>query len=178
MNRVVARNSPPRIHVLAKPTGAICNLACSYCFFLDKELLYPGSPFRMSDEMLERYIRQLIAAHRTSEVTVAWQGGEPTLMGVDFYRKAIAYQEKYRRPGMTFENTMQTNGTLLDDEWCAFFKENDYLIGLSIDGPRELHDAYRVNKGGKGTFDQVMRGLRLLQKHFLLMPRCVLENLV
>jgi uncharacterized protein len=165
MNRVVARNSPPRIHVLAKPTGAICNLACSYCFFLDKELLYPGSPFRMSDEMLERYIRQLIAAHRTSEVTVAWQGGEPTLMGVDFYRKAIAYQEKYRRPGMTFENTMQTNGTLLDDEWCAFFKENDYLIGLSIDGPRELHDAYRVNKGGKGTFDQVMRGLRLLQKH-------------
>jgi len=157
--------APPRIHVLAKPTGAICNLACSYCFFLDKELLYPGSPFRMTDELLERYIRQLIAAHRTSEVTVAWQGGEPTLMGVEFYRRAIAYQEKYRRPGMTFENTMQTNGTLLDDEWCAFFKENDFLIGISIDGPRELHDAYRVNKGGEGTFDRVMRGLRLLQKH-------------
>ncbi len=161
----MSRQPPPRIHVLGKPTGAICNLACSYCFFLDKELLYPGSPFRMSDEMLETYIRQLIAAHRTPEVTVAWQGGEPTLMGVDFYRQAIAYQEKYRRPGMTFENTMQTNGTLLDDEWCEFFVENNFLIGLSIDGPRQLHDAYRVNKGGKGTFDEVMRGLRLLQKH-------------
>jgi uncharacterized protein len=115
--------------------------------------------------MLESYIRQLIEAHRTLQVTVAWQGGEPTLMGVDFYRKAIAYQEKYRKPGMEFENTMQTNGTLLDDAWCEFFKENDYLIGISIDGPRELHDAYRVNKGGQGTFDQVMRGLRLLQKH-------------
>lgn len=161
----MSHNPPPRIHVLAKPTGAICNLACSYCFFLDKELLYPGSPFRMTDEMLETYIRQLIAAHRTPQVTVAWQGGEPTLMGVDFYRRAIAYQEQYRRPGMTFENTMQTNGTLLNDEWCEFFLENDFLIGLSIDGPRELHDAYRVNKGGQGTFDQVMRGLRLLQQH-------------
>jgi hypothetical protein len=117
---------PPRIHVLAKPTGAICNLACSYCFFLDKELLYPGSPFRMTDEMLETYIRQLIAAHRTPQVTVGWQGGEPTLMGVEFYRRAIELQHKYRKPGMTrmqdmhYENTMQTNGTLLDDEWCAF----------------------------------------------------------
>jgi uncharacterized protein len=96
---------------------------------------------------------------------VAWQGGEPTLMGVDFYRQAIRLQEKYRRPGMTFENTMQTNGTLLDDEWCRFFKENNYLIGISIDGPARLHDAYRVDKGGAPTFDKVMRGLRLLQKH-------------
>ena len=156
---------PPRIHVLAKPSGATCNLACSYCFFLDKELLYPDSNFRMSEETLEAYIRQLIETHRSNQVTVAWQGGEPTLMGVDFYRKAIAYQEKYRRPGMTFENTMQTNGTLLDDEWCEFFKENDFLIGISIDGPRHLHDAHRVDKGGIGTFDKVMRGLRLLQKH-------------
>ena len=145
---------PPRIHVLAKPTGAICNLACSYCFFLDKELLYPGSRFRMSDEVLENYIRQLIKAHSSPQVTVAWQGGEPTLMGIDFYRRAIELQEKYRKPGMTFENTMQTNGTLLDDEWCRFFKENDFLIGISIDGPRELHDAYRVDKKGEGTFDQ------------------------
>jgi uncharacterized protein len=98
-------------------------------------------------------------------VTVAWQGGEPTLMGVNFYRKAIEYQEKYRRPGMIFENTMQTNGTLLDDEWCQFFKENNFLIGISIDGPRHLHDTYRVDKGGGPTFDRVMRGLRLLQKH-------------
>jgi uncharacterized protein len=156
---------PPRIHVLSKPTGAICNLDCSYCFFLDKEELYPGSKFRMTDEILEIYIRQLIEAHKTPEVTVAWQGGEPTLMGVDFFRKAITYQEKYRKPGMAFENTLQTNGTLLDDEWCEFFKENNYLIGLSLDGPRELHDANRVDKKGSPTFDRVMRGLRLLQKH-------------
>ena len=156
---------PPRIHVLAKPSGATCNLACSYCFFLDKELLYPSSNFRMSEETLEAFIQQLIESHRSSEVTVAWQGGEPTLMGVDFYRKAIEYQEKYRKPGMTFENTMQTNGTLLDDEWCQFFKENNFLIGLSLDGPKRFHDAHRVDKGSQGTFDKVMRGLRLLQKH-------------
>ena len=156
---------PPRIHVMAKPTGAICNLDCSYCFFLDKEELYPGSKFRMTDEVLETYIQQLIKAHQTPEVTVAWQGGEPTLMGLDFFSKAIAYQEKYRKPGMTFENTLQTNGTLLTDEWCEFFKDNNYLIGLSLDGPRELHDANRVDKGGGPTFDKVMKGLRLLQKH-------------
>jgi uncharacterized protein len=156
---------PPRFHVLVKPSGATCNLACSYCFFLDKELLYPGSKFRMTEETLEVYIRQLIETHRSNNVTVAWQGGEPTLMGVDFYRKAIQFQEKYRRPGMTFENTMQTNGTLLNDEWCQFFKENNFLIGLSLDGPRHLHDTFRVDKGGAGTFDKVMRGLRLLQKH-------------
>ena len=105
-------NISPRIHVLSKPSGATCNLACSYCFFLDKELLYPNSKFRMPEDVLENYIRQLIETHRSNQVTVAWQGGEPTLMGVDFFRKAIEFQEKYRRPGMTFENTMQTNGTL------------------------------------------------------------------
>jgi len=161
----MANNLPPRIHVLTKPTGAICNLDCSYCFFLDKEQLYPGSNFRMSDEVLENYIKQLIASHKTKEVTVAWQGGEPTLMGVDFFQRAIAYQEKYRKPGMVFENTMQTNGTLLNDQWCEFFKENNFLIGLSLDGPKHLHDANRVDKKGGGTFDRVMRGLRLLQKH-------------
>jgi uncharacterized protein len=161
----MAKFIPPRIHVLTKPTGAICNLDCSYCFFLDKEQLYPGSKFRMTDEVLETYIRQLIESHKTPEVTVAWQGGEPTLMGVDFFRKAIAYQEKYRKPGMTFENTLQTNGTLLNDEWCEFFKENNYLIGLSLDGPKELHDANRVDKAGRPTFDKVMKGVRLLQKH-------------
>ena len=158
-------DAPQRFHLLAKPAGATCNLACSYCFYLDKEQLYPSARFRMSDEVLGEYIRQLIAAHRTPEVTVAWQGGEPTLMGLDFYRRAVELQEAYRKPGMRFENTMQTNGTLLDDEWCAFFKENDYLIGISIDGPHYLHDAYRVDKGGGPTFDRVMRGLRLLQKH-------------
>ncbi|MBC8253606.1 MAG: anaerobic sulfatase maturase [Ardenticatenia bacterium] len=162
---MTVEETPPRIHVLAKPTGATCNLDCAYCFFLEKERLYPGSHFRMSDEMLETYIRQLIESHRTKEVTVAWQGGEPTLMGIDFYRRAIEYQDRYRKPGMTFENTMQTNGTLLDDEWCGFFRDNNFLIGISIDGPRQMHDVYRVDKGGKGTFDRVMGGLRFLQKH-------------
>jgi uncharacterized protein len=159
------RTIPPRIHVLAKPTGSVCNLNCSYCFYLKKELLYPGSRFRMTDEVLENYICQLIQSHHADKVAVAWQGGEPTLMGVGFYRRAIELQEKYRRPGMTFENTMQTNGTLLNDEWCEFFRENDFLIGISIDGPRELHDAHRVDRRGRPTFDRVMMGLRLLQKH-------------
>ena len=151
--------------MLAKPTGAICNLGCSYCFFLDKEDLYEGSRFHMSDEVLERYIRQLVDAHSAPTVTVAWQGGEPTLMGLDFFRRAIDVQERYRKPGMSFENTIQTNGTLLTDEWCEFLKANDYLVGISIDGPQPLHDVNRVNKRGEGTFDKVMRGLRLLQKH-------------
>jgi len=157
--------SPQAVHVLGKPTGAICNLGCSYCFFLDKELLYEGDRFRMSDEMLDTYIRSLIEAHQIPQVNVAWQGGEPTLMGLGFYRKVMDLEEQYRKPGMSFLNTLQTNGTLLNDEWCEFFAEHDYLIGISIDGPRELHDAYRVNKRGEGTFDKVMRGLRLLQKH-------------
>jgi uncharacterized protein len=158
-------HAPPAFHLLAKPTGAACNLDCAYCFFLDKEILYPGSKFRMSDETLEQYIRQLIEAHQTNEVNIAWQGGEPTLMGLDFYRRSMAFVEKYRRPGMQFLHTMQTNGTLVDDEWAAFFKEHDFLIGISIDGPHQLHDIYRVDKGGKPTLDKVMRGVRFLQKH-------------
>jgi len=157
--------APPGFHLLAKPTGAICNLDCAYCFFLDKEVFYPGSKFRMRDDVLEQYIRQLIESHQTEGVNIAWQGGEPTLMGLDFFRRAIALVAKYRRPGMTFLHTMQTNGTLLDDEWAAFFKEHGFLIGISIDGPQPLHDVYRVDKGGRPTFDKVMRGLHLLQKH-------------
>jgi uncharacterized protein len=151
-------------HLLAKPAGAICNLDCQYCFFLSKEALYPGSRFRMSDELLETYIRQLIASQPGPEITVAWQGGEPTLMGLDFFRRSIEYAEKHRRPGTRIVHTIQTNGTLLDDEWAAFFREHEFLVGISIDGPRELHDAYRVDKGGKPTFDAVMRGLKALRR--------------
>ena len=158
-------DAPPAFHLLAKPTGAACNLDCAYCFFLDKELLYPGSKFRMTDALLEQYIRQLIESHQLNEVNIAWQGGEPTLMGLEFYRRAMELVEKYRRPGMQILNTMQTNGTLLDDEWAAFLKEHNFLMGISMDGPPQLHDVYRVDKGGKPTFDKVMRGLRLLQKH-------------
>ncbi len=160
-----ATNIPQHIHVLAKPTGSRCNLACDYCFFLKKGRLYPDSHFRMNDEVLESYISQLIEAQHNLNVSVAWQGGEPTLMGLDFFRKAIALQEKYRKPGMTFENTIQTNGTLLNDDWCEFFREHHYLVGISLDGPRELHDTHRVDKAGGPTFDRVMAGIRLLQKH-------------
>ena len=128
-------------------------------------MLYPGSRFRMADELLEQYVRQLIEAHRVPHVSIAWQGGEPTLMGVDFFRRATEYVEKHRKPGMTVEYTIQTNGTLIDDELAAFFKEHDYLVGISIDGPPEMHDAYRVDKGGAPTFDRVRRGLERLQAH-------------
>ena len=150
---------------MAKPRGAICNLDCDYCFYLRKEELYKGSSFRMSDETLENYTRQYIAAQRVSEVNFGWQGGEPTLMGVNFFRRAVAYQKKYTRSGMNIDNALQTNGTLLDDEWCKFFAENRFLIGISLDGPREAHDFYRRDKGGAPTFDRVLRGIRLLKKH-------------
>ena len=158
-------NAPPAFHILTKPTGAICNLDCKYCFFLSKEMLYPGSRFRMADELLEEYMRQYIEAQAVPQVTVAWQGGEPTLMGVDFFRRSIEYAEKYKKPDMTIEYTIQTNGTKLDDEWGEFFREHNFLVGISFDGPPELHDAYRVDKGGKPTFDRVMRGLDFLKKH-------------
>jgi uncharacterized protein len=150
--------------MLAKPTGATCNLDCAYCFFLSKEMLYPGSRFRMADDLLRSYLRQLMEAHADGEeVIVAWQGGEPTLMGLDFFRRAVAYAEAVRRPGQRLLHTMQTNGTLLDGEWAAFFKEHGFLVGISIDGPRAMHDAYRVDKGRAGTFDRVMRGLEHLR---------------
>ncbi len=156
---------PYAFHLLAKPTGAICNLACAYCFFLSKEELYPGSEFRMSDEVLEAYIAQLLAAHQAPEIAVAWQGGEPTLMGLDFFERSIALVEKHRKPHQRVSYSVQTNGTRLDDAWCAFFRQHKFLVGLSVDGPRAMHDAYRVNKGGSGSFDQVMRGLELLRAH-------------
>jgi len=155
--------APRTFHVLAKPTGAVCNLDCAYCFFLSKEMLYPGSRFRMADELLETYLRQLIEAHAgVPEVQVAWQGGEPTLMGVEFFRRSVEIAARHLGPGQRAAYSIQTNGTLIDDEWAAFFAEHDFLVGISIDGERELHDTYRVNKGGRGSFDQVMRGLRHL----------------
>lgn len=156
---------PSNFHILAKPTGAICNLDCKYCFFLSKEKLYPGSKFRMADEVLESYLRQYIQAQRGPEVEVSWQGGEPTLMGLDFFQRSVALAEQYKRPQQKIQYTLQTNGILLDEAWCQFFKANQFLIGLSLDGPEALHDAYRVDKGGQGSFDKVMRAARLLQHH-------------
>jgi uncharacterized protein len=158
-------DAPPGFHLLAKPSGSTCNIDCTYCFFLSKEALYPNDKSRMPEATLEAYIRQLLESHRAPNVTVAWQGGEPTLMRVEFFRRAMELVERFRRPNQVVEHTFQTNGILLDDEWCEFFKEHDVLVGLSCDGPREIHDAYRVDRLARGTFDRVMAGWRLLRAH-------------
>jgi len=152
-------------HLLAKPTGATCNLDCKYCFFLSKEMLYPGSRFRMADDLLETYIRQLLESQPDPEVNIAWQGGEPTLMGLDFFKRAIELVEKYKKPNQNILHTIQTNGTKIDDAWSNFFKKNNFLVGLSVDGTESMHNTYRVNKGGEGTFDLVMRGWNVMKKH-------------
>jgi uncharacterized protein len=158
-------DAPLPFHVMAKPAGSTCNLDCAYCYYLSKETL-PGGPAtgRMSDDTLERFIQQYIASATGPEVIFSWQGGEPTLLGVEYFRKVVALEQKHARPGQKIQNDLQTNGTLLDDEWCAFLKEHRFLVGLSIDGPRELHDRYRVTKGGRPTFDQVFNAARLLQR--------------
>ncbi len=149
-------------HIMVKPTGAKCNLDCKYCYFLSKENMYAGSRFHMDDLTLETYIKQYMECQKLPEVTFSWQGGEPTLMGLDFFKRAVDFQQKYTRPGTRVLNTIQTNGTLLDKEWCLFFKKYGFLIGLSIDGPEEIHNAYRVNKKGKGTFHRVLKGWKML----------------
>jgi uncharacterized protein len=153
-------------HLLVKPAGAACNLSCQYCFFLSKEKLYGEreSPM-MTEATLANYIEQLFAATPGREVQVAWQGGEPMLRGLEFFRKSVELAERYRKPHQHVLHTLQTNGTLVDDEWAAFFKRNNYLVGLSIDGPRELNDTYRIDKKGRGSFDGVVRGWNCLQKH-------------
>lgn len=164
--------SPPPItdarrpfHLLTKPVGPICNLDCKYCFYLEKENLYPGeNQWRMSDPLLEEYVRQYIHSQPVPEINFAWQGGEPTLLGVDFFRKAVALQKRFAG-GKTIHNAIQTNGTLLDDEWCEFLAANKFLVGLSVDGPAELHDLHRVDKRQQPTFEKVMAGLAFLKKH-------------
>jgi len=165
--RATPQATPPRsFHIMTKPIGSACNLDCTYCFYLEKERLYPGvTDFRMSEATLENYTRQHIAQQDTPEITFTWQGGEPTLLGVKFFQRALELQRQYCPPGRTIANSLQTNGTLLNEDWCRLFHEHKFLIGLSIDGPRELHDRYRVNKGGRPTFDAVFRGMQLLQKH-------------
>lgn len=159
---------PDRIsdyHLLVKPAGAACNLGCTYCFFLSKEQLYPRESPRMDEATLEAYLRQLMESSPGPQVEVSWQGGEPTLRGLEFFRRSVALAERYRRPGQRVLHTLQTNGTLIDDEWAAFLKEKNYLVGLSIDGPRTMHDAYRVSKRGEGTFDDVIRAWNTLRRH-------------
>ena len=158
-------NRPLAFHIMTKPVGPICNLDCKYCFYLEKEKLYPEeSKWSMPEEVLEAYIRQYIEGQNVPTVSFAWQGGEPTLLGVDYFRHVVELQNKYAQ-GKRIENAFQTNGILLDDHWGEFLAENRFLVGLSIDGPRELHDCYRVDKGGQSTFDRVVRGLGFLKKH-------------
>jgi len=149
---------------MAKPTGARCNLRCDYCFFLDKAELYPDSDFTMSDDVMKAYVEQAIAAQRVPHVTLAWQGGEPTLMGLDFFRRAREVEAAALPPGMQVERTIQTNGVLLNEEWMEFLRENEYLVGLSLDGPRELHDAFRHDSAGNPVFDRVVAAARLMQE--------------
>jgi uncharacterized protein len=152
-------------NILAKPTGPLCNLDCHYCFYLEKENLYPGQRiWVMSEPVLESYIQQYIESQQAPMVSFAWQGGEPTLLGVDYFRKIVALQRKYAN-GKRIENALQTNGILLDDAWGKFLVENRFLVGISIDGPQHLHDHYRVDKGGHPTFNAVMRGIDFLKKH-------------
>jgi uncharacterized protein len=152
-------------HVMTKPIGPICNLDCKYCFYLEKENLYPGTEdFRMKDDVLVQYVRSYIERQDVPEISFAWQGGEPTMMGLGFFRRVVELQQQFAN-GKTVTNAFQTNGILLNDEWGAFLHEHQFLIGLSMDGPRELHDHYRVDKGGQPTFDRVMAAWDILKKH-------------
>lgn len=163
MNTISPFSKP--LYVLAKPVGASCNLRCKYCYYLEKSHLYRNAPARvMSDELLERFVQEYIQAQTMSQVLFTWHGGEPLMRPLSFYRKAVALQEKYAF-GRQIDNTIQTNGTLLTDEWCEFFKEHNWLVGISIDGPQEFHDEYRRTASDKPSWQKVMRGIRLLRKH-------------
>ena len=165
MPRKLHAKSGGQFHVMAKPAGSTCNLDCKYCFYLSKETLRGGpGTGEMSEETLDLFIRQYIEGTSGPQVVFSWQGGEPTLRGLDFYRRVVALQKKYAKPNQRVENDLQTNGVLLNEEWARFLKEHRFLVGLSIDGPRELHDAFRVNKGGAPTFDKVMAAAKLLRK--------------
>jgi len=156
---------PDAFHVMLKPAGSSCNLNCTYCYYLEKKKLYPqAGSMKMSVELLENFTRQFIAAHQVPEVTFTWQGGEPTLMGLDFFKKAIELQNKYSG-GKRIENAFQTNGTRLNDDWCMFFADNNILVGISIDGAEHNHDHFRKTFSGGPTFKKVMKGIELLQKH-------------
>lgn len=150
---------------LAKPTGAACNLDCTYCFFLSKELLHDRDSQQMSEATLERYIADFLGSQPDGDVTLEWQGGEPTMRGLPFFRRAVEIAEQYRWPAQSVRHSLQTNGTLIDDQWARFLAGNGFLVGLSMDGPAEDHDAYRVNRAGRPTHDQVLRGWKILQAH-------------
>jgi len=158
-------STPRGIHVVAKPIGPACNLNCEYCFYLEKQALFPeGEQSRMSDGVLSAFIAGYIASQPVPVVEFVWQGGEPTLLGIDFFERVVELQKPFAK-GRTITNSLQTNGTLLTDEWCRFLKRHNFMVGISLDGPKEIHDRYRKDRRGRGTSEKVMHGLRLLQKH-------------
>lgn len=167
-----------RYHAMLKPSGAQCNLDCSYCFYLHKQdMLHQPKIPRMAESMLELHIKQYIEAQTGSEVVFSWQGGEPTLMGLEFFQRVVELQKKYAKPYQTIENDLQTNGILLDEDWCAFLRKNNFLVGLSIDGPADLHDIHRYNKGGQSTHRKVMHAVQLLhQYHIPFNALCVVNR--
>ncbi len=161
----VSHAQPKGFHMLAKPTGPICNLNCHYCFYTEKEALFPEkNNFKMSDETLDQFIHQYINDQNVQEIPFVWQGGEPTLMGLGFYKRVIELQRKYGK-GKRITNSLQTNGTLLNEEWCQFLAKHNFLVGLSIDGPEYIHDRYRVDRGGEPTFHKVYKAMQLLKKY-------------
>ena len=162
LNDAVRLTGPASFNLMLKPAGSQCNLACKYCYYLDKADIYGGREPVMSDAMLETVVREYIAANGVADVTFNWHGGEPLVLGLDFYRRALELQQKYAG-GKTIHNTIQTNGVLLNREWADFFAQNGFLVGISIDGPRDIHDKYRRDRGGAPTFDKVMNAVRLLQ---------------
>ena len=165
MNDNIANPFAKPLYVMLKPAGAHCNLACKYCYYLEKNKLYPTAQRHlMSDEMLEQFTREYIEAQTMSQVLFTWHGGEPLLRSIDFYRKALSLQQKYAG-GRRIDNVIQTNGTLLTDEWCEFFAQNHWLVGISIDGPQPDHDHYRLTAAGKPSWKKVMQGIKLLKKH-------------
>lgn len=165
MEQVIFSPFAKPLYVMLKPVGAICNLECSYCYYLEKKQLYPDDKrYTMSDQLLEKFTEEYIHSQTTAEVLFTWHGGETLMRNIDFYKKAISYQKKYGRDRL-IQNILQTNGTLLTDEWCRFFKENNFLIGISIDGPQHCHDKYRKTKDKKPSFSHVMKGIELLKKH-------------
>lgn len=165
MNDNIANPFAKPLYVMLKPAGAHCNLACKYCYYLEKNKLYPTAQrHQMSDEMLEQFTREYIEAQTMNQVLFTWHGGEPLLRSIDFYRKALSLQQKYAG-GRHIDNVIQTNGTLLTDEWCEFFAQNHWLVGISIDGPQPDHDHYRLTAAGKPSWQKVMQGIKLLKKH-------------
>ncbi len=164
-NKAAADKQIPQFHVMVKPFGSTCNLDCSYCYYLSKEHFIYDKPGKISDVVLEQFIKQYIEGHGVGNVIFSWQGGEPTLLGIDFFKKVLIYQEKWSNPNIKCDNDLQTNGTLLNDDWCKFLKENNFLVGLSIDGPEHLHDYYRCYSNDEGSFDKVMNAANLLNKY-------------